>query len=230
MSETFLTAEAEDVSEATNFSIVALLGFFLALAGLFSIQYIQMMPVAIAGGVFGAAALFVSKRCKLGFFSKTMGFLALVIGATTTSYGLFYRSIETNNDLTQARKIAETYLEYLSQDNLDRVFFLVGFSTEAEEGPTGKDSPTKRAMDRLRDDFAHIEIRGRKGTPKWVYVGLESELAVDSGHTYRLTYKDDGQSNPPNYSIFVRKNCKKYDSTTTTVNWFVDKLEIAKKK
>ncbi len=229
MSETFLTAEAEDISESTNFSTMALFGFFLALAGIFSIQYIQMMPIAIVGATLGAAALLLSKRFKLGFVSKTMGFLALAIGATTTSYGLSYRSIETNYDLEQAKKIAETYLDNLSKDNLDRVFFLVGFPADADEGPLSTDSATKRAMNRLREDFAHVEIRGRKGNPKWVFVGIESEQAVATGHTYKLLYRDEGQSIPPSYSLFVRKNCRKYDRTKPTVNWFVDKLEAAKK-
>ena len=157
MSETFLTAEAEDISESTNFSIMALIGFFLALAGIFSIQYIQMVPVAIAGAAMGAAALLLSKRFKLGFFSKFMAFLALSIGATTTSYGLFHRSIETNYDLAQARKIAETYLDNLSKDNLDRVFFLVGFPAEADAEQSGADSATQRAMNRLREDFCFAD-------------------------------------------------------------------------
>ncbi len=229
MSETYLTAEAEDVSESTNFSIMSLFGFFLALAGIFSIQYIQMVPVAIAGATLGAAALLLSKRFKLGFFSKAMAFLTLSIGATTTSYGLFHRTIETNYDLAQARKIAETYLENLSKDNLDRVFFLVGFPSEADEGLSSTNSATQRAMNRLREDFAHIEIRGRKAAPKWVFAGIESEQAVDTGHMYKLLYRDDGQSIPPSYSLFVRKNCRKYDRTKSTVNWFVDKLEAAKK-
>ena len=85
-------------------------------------------------------------------------------------------------------------------------------------------------MDRLREDLAHLEIRGRKATPKWVFVGVESEVTVSTGHTYRLIYKDDAQSIPPSYCVYVRKNCLKYDWTQKTVNWFVDKLEVAKKR
>ncbi len=228
MSEVFLTAEAEEARETTNFSLMALLGFFISLAGLFSIQYVQMIPVPLIGATMGALALLTAKRFKIGLFSGTLGFLALAIGTTTASYGLLYRSIESNYDLVQVRKIAEAYLDNLSKDNLDKVFFLVGFPAELDEGPAGTDSPTKRAMNRLREDLAHIEIRGRKTPPKWTFVSVVTEYPNASGHTYKIIYKDDGQSVPPQYYLFVRKNCSKFDKSKTTVSWFVDRLESAK--
>lgn len=170
-----------------------------------------------------------SKRFKLGFFSKTLGFLALVMGVITTSYGLLYSAIENHYELTQARKTSEVYLENLSKGDLDRVFFLVGFPTGMADENMVTESPTKRAMNRLRDDPSHKEIQERKGSPKWVFVALEDEYPKTDSHTYKLTYKDDSQSIPPYYSILVRKNCSKFDKTQTTVNWFVDKLETAKK-
>lgn len=231
MSETYLTAESEEVLDSTNFSVMSLIGFFLALAGIFSLQYVQMMPVAILGGTLGAAVLILAKRFQLSFLSRTLGFLALVIATTTASYRQFYHAIENNYELTQACRISEKYLEHLSKNETDEVFFLVGFPPEASEAMPGvePESPTVKAMKRLSEDPAHTDIRGRKNSPKWIFVAVESEYAASDGHTYKLIYKDEGQTNPPFYSVFVRKNCTKYDKTKKMVNWFVDKLEIAKK-
>ncbi len=231
MNETYLTAESEEVRDTTNFSLMSLIGFLLSLAGIFSLQYVQMMPVAILGGMLGAAVLILAKRFQLSYLSRTLGFLALVIASTTASYRQFYHAIENNYELTQACKISETYLENLSKNDLDRVFFLVGFPPEASEAMPGAEpeSPTVKAMKRLREDPAHTDISGRKHPPQWIFVTVESEYAAGDGHTYKLIYKDEGQTNPPYYSVFVRKNCTKYDKTNKTVNWFVDKLEIAKK-
>ena len=228
MSETFLTAEAEELRESTNFSVMAMFGFFLAVVGLFSIQYIQMMPVAMVGVVLGAMALFVSKRSKLGFFSKALAFLAVVIGTTTTSYGFLYRVVENNYELAQACKISEMYLENLSKGDLDRVFFLVGFPTSMPDHASEAESPLVRAMNRLREDSSHKEIRERKSPAKWVYVALQGEYPTHDSHSYKLIYKDDGQTIPPYYKVIVRKNCTKYNKTKTKVNWFVDNLESTK--
>ena len=232
MSETYLSAESEEeVFDSTNFSVMSLFGFFLAIAGIFSLQYVHMMPVAILGGLLGAAVLILAKRFQLSFFSKTLGFLALVIASITISFTQFYRSIENNYELAQARKVADAYLENLSKGDTDKVFFLVGFPPEASQEMPGVEpqSPTVKAMKRLREDPAHLEIIGRKKPPQWVFVSVESEHGSKDGHTYKLIYKDDGQTNPPIYALFARKNCSKYDKKKSTVNWFIDKLEPAKK-
>jgi hypothetical protein len=228
MSEVFLTAEAEESRETTNFSLMALLGFATSLAGLFSIQYVQMVPVPFAGAALGALALLTAKKFKIGWISKALAVLAVAVGTTTASYGLLYRTIENNYDLVEVKKIAEVYLDNLSKDKLDNVFYLVGFPPELDEGPPGRESATKRAMNRLKEDFAHVEIRGRKTPPKWVFVSVVSEYPNASGHTYKIIYKDEGQSVPPQYYLFVRKTSQKYDKSKSTVNWFVDKLESAK--
>jgi hypothetical protein len=234
MSQVYLTAEnEEDIRETTNFSVVALFGFFLAMAGQFAIQYIQMMPIAIAGAILGGITLVTAKRRKLGFLSRTLGFLALIAGATTATYGLIYRSLESSYDISVACTTSEMYLDNLSKGELDKVFFLVGFPPGGADEMTPSEqseSPTKRAMNRLRNDPAHKEIGLRKNVPKWVYNGLLGEYSGSDGHTYKLTYRDESQSIPPKYCIFVRKNCSKYDKSKTTVNWFVDKLEVAPNK
>ena len=229
MSETYLTAESEEVLDTTNFSVMSLIGFCFALAGVFSLQYVQMMPVAILGGGLGAAVLILAKRFQLSYLSRTLGFLALVIATTTASYRQFYQTIENNYELTQACRISEKYLEHLSKNEPDEVFSLVGFPPEAGPEMPGAE-PESPTMKRLSEDPAHTDIRGRKNPPKWIFVTLESEFASTNGHTYKLIYKDEGQTNPPYYSVVVRKNCAKSDNTKKTVNWFVDKLEIAKKQ
>ena len=232
MSQVYLSAEnEEEFRETTNFSVVALFGFLLSAAGLFSMQYLQMVPFAIVGGLIGAFTLVTAKRQKLGFVSRSIGFLALVLGIVAPSYGLFYRSLENSYDISVACTISDMYLENLSKGDLDKVFFLVGFPPGQDESRGEEsDSPTKRAMNRLRQDAAHKEIGARKNIPKWVYGGLVAEYALSEGHTYKLTYRDESQSIPQNYWIFVRKNCSKYDKSKTTVNWFVDKLEVARDK
>lgn len=224
MSEIFLTAEAEEAREPANFSVIAFFGFLLAAAGLFSIQYIHMMPIALTGAALGAVSLLIAKRYHLGFLSKALGVLALVIGATTVSFSVFYMYIENNYDKQQARKTAETYLNYLAQGDLDHVAFLAGSAIDYAE----PESSSKAAMQRIRDDLYHKEIQERKN-PKWLFVNVESEYLVANGHTYRLTYKDASQTVPKFYSIFVRKNCGKHEWSKPTINWFVDKIDTAKK-
>lgn len=228
MSETFFTAENEEVRDPTNFSVMALFGFFLVVVGLFSIQYIQIMPVALVGVVLGALALLLSKRFKIGFFSKALAFLAVVIGSTSTSYSFIYRSSENRYELSQACRTAELYLENLSKGDLDHVFFLVGFPSEMPDVNGEAQSPTARAMKRLSDDPTHKEIRERKSPAKWAFVSLEGEYSASDSHTYKLIYKDDGQSIPSFYKVVVRKNCSKYNKIKKKVNWFVDSLESTK--
>ncbi|MCY2982103.1 MAG: hypothetical protein NTY15_00510 [Planctomycetota bacterium] len=224
MSEIFLTAEAEEAREPTHFSVVALFGFLLSAAGLFSIQYIHMMPIALIGAALGTLALLISKRYRFGFLSKSLGFLALTIGAITVSFSVFYMYIENNYDLQQARKTAETYLDFLSKGDLDHVAFLAGSSIDISE----PESASKAVMLRIRDDLNHKEIQERKNS-KWLFVNVESEYVVANGHTFKLIYKDASQTVPKYYSIFVRKNCDKHEWSKPTINWFVDKIDTAKK-
>jgi len=225
MSEIFLTAEAEEARDQTNFSVLALLGFLFAVAGLFSIQYIHMMPIAMMGAALGAIALLIAKKYQLGFISKSFGFLAVVIGATTVSFSQFYMYIENNYDQRQARKTAETYLDYLAKGDLDHVAFLAG---TAGSDTSDAEAASKSTMLRIRDDLNHKEIMERKN-PKWSFVNVESEYVVAAGHTYKIIYKDASQTIPKYYAVFVRKNSAKHDWSKPTVNWFVDKLDTAKK-
>jgi hypothetical protein len=229
MTEVLLSAETEEISDSTSFSVVALVGFLFSLVGIFSLQYIHVMPLAILASVLGVFALLISRRSQLGPMSKVFAVLATLIGTTIASWGLFNRSLESEYELSQARKISQMYLDYLSKGDEQHVMYLIGFQLEAAETPLNEqESPTKRAMKRFQNDPVHKEIRERRSPAKWVYVGFEGESPGSKGHTYKLTFRDDGQTNPPHYWIYARKNCPKYD-TRETVHWFVDNLELAKK-
>jgi hypothetical protein len=231
MSDIYLSPETEEAREQTNFSLLALAGFVFAMIGLFSIQYFQVLPAAFIGAALGACALVIASRYRIGWFSRTLAFIAVVAGAVIASFNLFYVSIENNYDYAQAKKTAQAYVDNLSAGDLDRVFFLVGFPPGGGEPVApgvATESPTVRAMNRLKEDPAHVEIQSRKNA-KWVFVGIESEYPGNGGHTYKLLYKDDKQSIPTYYRLYVRKNCAKYDTTKAKVNWYVDRLESTTK-
>lgn len=227
--EVLLSAETEEISDSKSFSAVALAGLLLALVGIFSIKYIQVMPLSIVGSALGIFAMLISNRARFGAVSKIIAALATLIGVTVASWGLFNRTLESRYELEQARKISQLYLDNLSQGNETMVMYLIGFQLEAAESPhSEQDSPTKRAIKRFQTDPTHVEIRQRRSPAKWEFVSFEGEFPGSLGQTYKLTYRDVGQTNPPHYWIYARKNCAK-EEQKPVVNWFVDNLEAAKK-
>ncbi|MCU0709891.1 MAG: hypothetical protein MUF23_16540 [Pirellula sp.] len=231
MNETQIHQEADEIADSNSFSLVAILGFILSSAGVFSVGYINMVPVAILGCMLGAFALVTAKRFRLNLLSKFLGFIAVVVGATAASWGVSERSIETSGDLTQARRIAELYLESLSANDLEKVYYLVGFQFEGEsssEREAMEASQIQRSKSRLEMDPAHLEIRNRKSPAKWEFVSIDGEFPGTMGWTYRLRYRDGSQTIPSEYWVYARKNCGKYESRER-VRWFVDNLETVKK-
>jgi hypothetical protein len=223
MIETGLSAESEEILDTTTFSKLALLGLLLALAGVFSLQYTQVMPFSILGAVLGAISLLLAKRNKSGLFSKVLGVLAVCLGTTVISTALSSGYMAESYDLGHARKVCELYLESISKGEMNRVYFLAGFDP-ASALQTGS-SEAKQAITRLKTDPVHIAIRGRKTPAKWVFVRLEGESPSEGGaYTYRLKYRDEGQPNKPSYILSARKTSGKFDKTKDTVNWFVDNL------
>lgn len=223
--------EGDEISDTTSFSVLSLVGVACSLVGLFSINYVQILPFAIVGALIGAVVLVTAKRFDMSLLSKIFGFLAIVVGATSASWGFSERYLATSSDIHHAKRIAEYYLESLSAKELDKVYYLVGFQFSGESGENGggKGSPEiQRAKARLEQDAAHLEIRNRKTKAKWVYVGLEGEALGSVGYTYKLRYRDEGQTIPSEYLIYARKNCPKF-STQEKVHWFVDNLEFVKK-
>lgn len=223
--------EGDEISDAASFSVMSLIGAVCSVVGIFSIGYVQILPFAIIGSLVGVVTLWTAKRFQISLLSKVLGFLAIVVGATSASWGFSERYLETRSDLDYAKNISEQYLESLSANELDKVYYLVGFQFSGESleqvGINPK-SELQRAKARLDQDQAHLEIRNRKSKAKWVFAGMDSEFQGTLGHTYRLRYRDEGQTIPPEYWVYARKNCEKF-STQGKVHWFVDNLEFVKK-
>jgi hypothetical protein len=231
MNETQIHQEADEIADTNSFSLVAVLGVVLSLAGVFSVGYVQMLPVAIVGVMLGAFSLMTAKRFRLNLLSKFLGFVAVVVGATAASWGVSERSLETGGDVAQARRVAELYLESLSANDLEKVYYLVGFQFEGEsneEREAIEQTQIQRGKSRLDQDSAHLEIRNRKSPAKWAFVSLDGDFQGTLGWTYRLRYRDEGQTIPPEYWVYARKNCGKYESQER-VHWFVDNLEVVRK-
>lgn len=225
MNETVLTAETDEILDTTSFSLVALIGFLLALVGIFSLQYIQVLPFAILGGALGALSLVIAKRNRFGFVSKLFGFFAVVISATTASTGFFGRVLEDKHDLSQSQKICDLYLDSLSKGNMDRVLFLAGIDPIRDTQSEAADA--KQAVSRIRTDAVHLAIKNRKTPASWKFVGLTGDYPAAGAHIYKLSYQDVGQANSPKYILSVRRSSPKRDRKATSINWYVDSLSVA---
>jgi hypothetical protein len=230
MNETQLSQEAYEVVDSTSFSAVAVVAFLASLVGIFSIKYVQPMPLAIIGSAMGAFVLLTAKMWNLNLLSKILGALAVIIGVTVLSWGLFERSLHTNSELTQAKKVAQLYLDALSAGDLDSVYYLVGFQYEPEKPKMGDEEPEtelQKAKRRLAQDATHVEIQKRRDPAKWVFVSLEGETIGTAGYSYKLKFRDEGQTNPPSYWVYARKDATRYE-VRDLVRWYVDNVEPAK--
>ncbi len=225
MNETVLSAETDEILDTTSFSPVALIGFLLALVGIFSLQYTQVLPFAILGGALGALSLFIAKRHGFGFVSKLFGFLAVVISATTASTGFFGRVLEDKHDLSQSQKICDLYLDSLSKGDMDRVLFLAGIDPIRDTQSEAADA--KQAVARIRTDAVHLAIKNQKTPASWKFIGLTGDYAAAGAHIYKLSYQDVGQANSPKYILSVRRTSPKRDRKATSINWYVDSLSVA---
>lgn len=224
-----MSQESDEVADSKSFSAVALVGFLLSLVGMFSVIYIHTMPLALIGTLLGAFALWTAKSANLSWLSRALGFLAVVIGTSVFSWGWFERQLHTSYDLQQAKKVAQLYLDSLSKDDIETIYYLVGFQFQNPTPQTPNEDETEldRAKKRLNADPAHVEIRSRRTPSKWVYESLESEAGGSSGYSYKLKFRDDGQTNPPSYMIYARKNTGKFD-IKDEVRWYVDSIESVK--
>jgi hypothetical protein len=224
LDEQKLQREGDEIAEGSSFSWLSIIGLLSSLAGVFSLTYIQLAPCAIIGAVLGAGLLLTAKRYRLNWFARSLAFLAMAIGSTVASAGISSRMLETNSDLKQARQVAELYLKSLSAKDLEKVYFLAGI---AEEDSSGDDETTQNtesrvesAKKRLNAEPCIAEIRNRKTEAKWVFVGLDGEYSSLAGYTYRLRFRDEGQTIPPEYWVHARKNVDKFGKINT-VHWFV---------
>jgi hypothetical protein len=230
MNDPLLHQEADEIADSTSFSGVAILGLLFSLAGVFSVRYVQMLPVALVGGALGAIALVTASRYRLNLISRIFAFLGLVIGITFASWGMFERGMKSSYDLTQGRRIGELYLNSLSANELEKIYYLAGFQFDGEspeQQEEAKQTELQRAKTRVATDPAHTEIRTRKTPAKWVFVSLDGEFDGTLGRTYRLRYRDEGQTIPSAYWIYARKTPREVNGRNE-VHWFVDNLERVK--
>lgn len=227
MNETQLSSESDEIADSLSFSAVAIVGIVASFVGIFSLGYKNTIPFAVIGTALGAFVLITAKRFRLNLISRTMGFLAVVVGATFGSWGMFARQMATDHDLNQAKQIAQQYLDGLSKGDMDKVLYLVGFQLENQSPPipgVQPESEADKAKRKLMEDESHVEIRNRRNPAKWVFVNLESKSKTGDQSFYKLRYKDEGQTNPPSYFVFARKDTRLV-SLQGIARWFVDNLE-----
>ncbi|MCY3004776.1 MAG: hypothetical protein NTV29_02240 [Planctomycetota bacterium] len=222
--------ESDEVVDSEAFSGLSLLGLVASLVGILSVQFVHFMPLAIVGTVLGMFVLLFAKKLGLSRLSKVFAFLAVAIGATSASWGASKSYLHSSYELAQARKVAELYLNSLSKGDLDSVYYLVGFQFEGERRP-GDDTPEtdlQKAKKRLAADSAHVAIQKRREPAKWTFVSLDGEAMGSVGYSYKLKYRDEGQTNPPTYFVFARKDVQERFATKEEVHWYVDTVEAIK--
>jgi hypothetical protein len=247
MTETYLHAETEEIVDAKNFSGLSLVAVILSLVGSFSVLYVHFLAIAIIAAIVGCVVLQIASKYQLSGFSKFLALLAIFISSTTGSWGVFRRSMETNQDVQQARVLAEKYLNYLSQNDLNKALLLQGVPADVVALPptTLKEmqpSPADLAKQKIDTETAFREIRNRKSPAKWTYLGLNADFAMETSHLYKLLFRDDGQTNPPTYFVYVRKDCPKagpaaapynkgkvLQPSDLVVHWYLDTIESALK-
>lgn len=240
--------DLQELEETKNFSGLALLAFLGSLISCFSILYVHFVPIAIAAIVGGAIVLMIANRSQLSGFSRFLAAASIAIAATTVSWGYFSRAMTLDYDIRAARQTAEIYLESLSAGNQEKLLMLVGVPLESGDmspgsEPKPSESPIVLASKKLNTDPAHVEIRGRKSPAKWVYAGLDGEFPGDDEHTYKLRYVDEGQTNPPAYWVFARKNCPKAgpkaalrnknvkpEELKLDIHWFIQDVQAVQKQ
>ena len=228
--ESRFTPETDEVVDSESFSAFALIGLLASLVGVLSIQYVHLMPLAILGTVLGMFVLMFAKKLSLSKLSKVLAFMAVAIGATCASWGVSRSFLHSNYELTQARTVAELYLNALSKGDLDSVYYLVGFQFEGERRP-GDDAPEtelQKAKKRLATDPSHVEIQKRRDPAKWTFVSLDGEAIGTAGYSYKLRYRDEGQTNPPTYFVFARKDVQERFATKKEIHWYVDTVEAVR--
>lgn len=226
MNETALSAETDEIVDATTFSLPAMIGFILSAIGTLSYQYVQAAPFALMGVCLGVFGLWRASSSKYGMFSRTLAALAVILGTTLASAGLFSRSMLDNTNLTKAKEIADLYLECVSKGEMNKVYFLGGYDPAAIHQSEASD--TKQILLKIKTDPVFVEIRNLKNPPKWVFDGVIGEYPQENACTYKLRYINETAPGKPRYEIAIRKNVSRYDIQKKSINWFVDALNLVK--
>lgn len=225
--------EGDEIGKPKSFSWLSLAGLFSSLVGIFSTYYVQILPFSVLGTAIGALTLLLANRWDLNWFSRWIGSLAVIVGTIAGASGFFDRMLETSGDVQQARLISELYLKSLSSNDWDKVNYLVGeiASVPGDEDERGGEAPEAqitKLKKSVETDPTHVEIAKRGTLAKWEYAGLEGEYSGLMGYTYRLRFREIGQTIPSEYIVYARKDCEKFE-TKETVRWFVDSLDRKRK-
>lgn len=223
MNQITLSAETDEIIDRPKFSLLSLIGFGIACIGVFSFEYVQVMPFAVIGVAIGAFCLITANQKRQGMATKTLAIITIALGATAASAGYFTRKLEVNYDLTHAKDLAELYLGNLSKGDMNRIYFLNGLEPGAD-AKTQNVELTK-AINRIKTDPSVIAVRAHKQPASWVYTGEYVTYSGDDFFTFRLTYRDEGQPERPRFWVYCRRNGRKNDTSEKTARWKIDKVE-----
>lgn len=228
MNQITLSAESDEIIDRPKFSLLSLIGFGIAAIGVFSIEYVQVMPFAIIGAGVGIFCLITANGKRQGVLTRILAATAIALGATAASAGFFTRNLEVSYDLTHAKNLAGLYLESISSGDMNKVLFLNGIEPSAD-AQTQNVELTK-SISRIKTDPTLIEIQAHKQPVKWVFMGEAIPYRGDDFFTFRLTYRDEGQPNKPKYWVYSKRNGRKNDASAKTARWKVDKIEPVPKQ
>ena len=209
MSNVSMTDRSEIMDESKPFSVVAIVAFVLSLLGILSIQFIPFIPIALAAIGLGVLAKFLGRKNDYSGFSMVLAVLAVALGVTSVTSGLLARNFSTQADLSQAKKLAETYLGLIHEQDFDRIALINGTQAPPEEFDRRKPTEQEQFLFRkrtLKANPVYKEIFSLSEAPKWQFVRLDSEEDTSYFCDYRLIYRDENRAKSPLYKISVRRN------------------------
>ncbi len=204
-----MTDRSEILDESKPFSVLAAIAFVLSLLGALSIKFVPFIPIALAAVGLGVLAKILGRKNDYSGFSMVLAILAVSIGVLSVTSGLLARNFSTQEDLSKATKLAETYLELIHKQDFDRIALLNG--TEAPPEEFDRRQPTEKEQFLFRKKSLQMnpiyqEIAALPESPKWTFVRLDSEDDNSYFCDYRLVYRDANRAKSPLYKISVRRN------------------------
>lgn len=204
-----MTDRSEIMDESKPFSVVAIVAFVLSLLGILSVQFTPFIPIALAAIGLGVLAKFLGRKNDYNGFSMVVAVLAVAIGVTSVTSGLLARKFSTQADLSQAKKLAETYLGLIHEQDFDRISLINGTEAPPEEFDRRKPTEQEQFLFRkrtLKANPVYKEIFSLPEPPKWQFVRLESEEDTSYFCNYKLVYRDENRPKSPQYKISIRRN------------------------
>jgi hypothetical protein len=223
MNQITLSSETDEIIDRPKFSLLSLIGLGIASIGALAFNYVQVMPFAVMGAAIGIFCLLTAKRKRQGVLTRFLASMSIALGTTAASAGYFTRYLEMDYELTHAKNIADIYVEAIAKGDMSRVYFLNGLEPGAETQT--QNTELTSAVNRIKTDPTLVAIRAFKQPSQWEFTGEAVPFQGDGFFTYRLTYRDVGQSNKPKYWVYSRRNGRKKDMSEKTARWKIDKIE-----